>query len=298
MRKVITGFLNQEKLTFDEYIKRVKTLRINQISLSHFNKKPLSEINKDDFKELQDTIRKEKLRIYLMKVEHEWLNISDEDTHIEALGNLETVVKHAVKLKAEGIVFKAPFIDDAIKEAEFIQTQFKPFFDLAIKARLEFYLEPHQNQTSNTYAYLFKKHKWDIQKIVFIPEYMLKNNESTTTNYRILKPFMGLLYVNDFDFELKPQLIGFGKTDILKILKRIKRDNLSVSYLIDTKFEQMYYSEKPKQSFLQKFFRKKDKSKAELTEMQARLFPNDQEKNVTYSDILENQIKVIEKLIR
>lgn len=297
MKLSLSGFLNQELLDFNDYITKIKELNLNQICLSHYNKKTIDLVDDGEVRDILTTLKNEKLKVLLIKSSHKWDNITNDMEFIESLEIYKNVLKVATKLKATGIIFKAPFIDDAVKEHEVVVEKIKQFYDLAIKSKLDFYLEPHPNQQTNSYTYLFKKNKWDNIKFVFIPEYMLKNNESSTTNYRVIKPYMGLLYVNDFDFTYKPQLLGLGKTDILNLLKRIKRDEINMIFLIDNKFEETYFLAPPKMSLLKRIFKKKDNSKEELEQITNKIFSGENKKNVTYHDILENQIKVIEKII-
>lgn len=298
MKTILTGFLNQELFEFADYITKMKELNLNHLCLSHYNKKTIDLVEEDEIKDIQTTLKNEKLKVLLVKTTHNWDNITNDLEFNEALDIYKDVLKVAIKLKASGVIFKAPFIDDAVKEHEVVIEKIKHFYDLAGKSRLDFYLEPNKKQQTNSYTYIFKKNKWDDIKFVFIPEYMLINNESTTTNYRLIKPYMGIAYVNDFDFSLKPQLLGLGKTDILNLLKRIKRDEMDMIFLIDNKFEETYFLDKPKISFLKRMFMKKDNPKKELEQISNKIFPEESKKNVTYRDILENQIKVIDKIIR
>jgi hypothetical protein len=176
---------------------------------------------------------------------------------------------------------------------------FGAFVDLSMRSNKKLILELSHDYKANTYAYLFKKFKSNHLGILFDPVYFMTHNESTTTAYRLLKGNIFAFVAHDADHQGNPELIGYGKTDAVAICKKLIRDRYDGFILMDNLFHPVTFdlTEPKKKAFSVKYFLVKKRKRKIINELSKKIFPNEETKNVTYDDILENQKKVIKGYI-
>lgn len=301
MKPVITGFLNLEKReTFKEQIATAKKLNINSICLKEFNQRPIIELNDAELKEINLLLKTEKMKVDILDTNIKPYDINSDAKHKEALAEFKSMINIAKKLKVKHLYYRLPLFTDVIEEYENIRIRLEPFIDLAMKNNKKIILYPVNGYKTNVYAYIFKKIKANVLSVLFDPVYIMLNDESTTTAYRLLKRKIGAFATIDADHKDMPKLMGYGETNVLAILKKMIRDRYTGFLIIDTKFEQKTKElESKNKGLIAKVFRRKEKKKrAMMEEVSESIFSDEQTKNATYHDILVNQINVLKIIFK
>lgn len=301
MRQTLTGFLDQEGiLNFEEQVDLAKKHNINDLSLRYYNHRPLIEAGEKEIKLMLQILKQQKMKVVVIDTLIYGYDIHSERKFNEAFDQFKYMVKLADRFKVTHLMLRIPKFIDVIKEYELIKERLKPFIDLAYKNGKKIIFVPDQGYRANTYAYLVKKLRSSAISVLFDPVYFLTNKESTTTAYRLLKKKMSAFACHDQDFSGKPKLIGYGKTDMIGLFKRLLRDRFTGFLFIDNQFYKAVFEEsEEKEGFFKKFFsREKKRIEAQKNELSRRLFPNEETKNVTYDDILDNQIKVLKVIFK
>lgn len=296
MKQTITGFLDQEgKLNFNEQLELANKHNLDQISLRYYNQKPLIEISDKEIKEMQSLLKEHKLKVAIIDTLIKPYDVNSDAKYKAAFDEFKYMIKLADKFKTNYLILRLPIFNDVIKELDIIKSRMHAFIDFAYKKGKKVLLMPDQGYKANTYAYLLKKLKSNNVSILFDPIYFMDIQESTTTSYRLLKKNIEAFSCHDQDHQGTPKLIGYGKTDIISLFKKLIRDRFSGFLLIDNEFYKAVFEEPvQKEGFFKKIFSKtKKKKEAQKDELSKRIFPNEETKNVTYDDILENQVKVL-----
>jgi len=301
MKPIITGFLDFDGTSsFEAKIECATKHQLSYICLKKYNQSPLIELSEKEIKDLQSSLRDAKLKIAIIDTNIESYDINDDRKHSVALDEFKYMVKFADRLKVQHLYYQLPKFNDVIEEYDNIQKRLEPFVDYAMRNSKKIIILPSNNYKANVYAYIFKKMKSNVLSIAFDPVAIMMNNESTTTAYRLLKNKIGSFSTCDADLQNIPKLIGYGKTDIVALFKKLIRDRYDGYLLIDNKFHDQVFKEEPaKKGLLAKLFKSKNKKKESLLyELSSKIFPNEETKNVTIDDILDNQIKVLKIIFK
>jgi len=296
MKATITGFLDHEgKLSFEEQIELIKKHNLDHISIRYYNHKPLLEASDKEIKHMAQIMKENKIKGALLDTLIAGYDINSDHKANEALDEFKHLIKVSNLLKISYLLIRLPKFNDVIEEIENIKIRLQPWITLASKHSKKLILLPDQGYQANTYAYILKKVKSNVLSMLFDPVYFMLNHDSTTTAYRVLKKQIYAFACHDANHENIPKLIGYGKTDIISLFKKLIRDKFSGFLIIDNQFYQhIFKPDDKKEGFFQKVFsNRKKKEKKQIDELSSKIFPNEQTKNVTYDDILDNQIKVL-----
>jgi sugar phosphate isomerase/epimerase len=296
MKPTITGFLDfNQTSSFEDRIQLASKHQLDYICLRSYDSKPMIEVSEKDIKDILVQLKTTKMKIAAIDAGIKSYDIHHQQKHEKALEEFTYLVKVADKLKVTYLFYELPLFTDVIEEYQLIESRLTPFLDVALKNGKKIILSPNNNYKANTYAYLLKKLKTNILQVAFNPVLIMLNNESTTTSYRLLKGSIGAFIANDADHEQHPKLLGYGKTEVIVLFKKLIRDGYSGLIMIDNSLhEALFQVSVKKQGFFSKLFSNEDKKKKkEMDELSKKIFPNEETKNVTYDDILENQIKVL-----
>jgi len=296
MKPNITGFFDYDgTASFQQQIAIAQKNHLEYICLRRYNNQPIIELSESDLKKIMIELKTAKLKIAIIDTGIQPYDIYNDKKHAESLDEFKYMIKIADKLKVSHLFFRLPLFNDVIEEYENIFKRIEPYVDIAMKNNKKIILLPVNGYKANTYAYLFKKIKSNVLSIAFDPVGIMMNNESTTTAYRLLRDSIGAFFAVDSDHQNVPKLLGYGKTDIITIFKKLLRDRYSGFLMIDNRFHQTIFNEEPKKvGFFKKIFANdKKKKENEMTDLSKKIFPNEETKNVTIDDILENQIKVL-----
>jgi hypothetical protein len=296
MKPIITGFLDfNQTSSFENQIELANKHQLNYICLRTYNNKPMIEIAEKDIKEMLTQLKIGKLKIAAIDSGIKPYDIHHQQKHDKALDEFTFLIKVADKLKVNYLFYELPVFTDVLEEYQLIESRLLPFIDIALKYGKKIILMPSNNYKANTYTYLLKKLKTNVLSVAFNPVFIMLNNEATTTSYRLLKGNIGAFIANDADHQNHPKLLGYGKTEVIVLFKKLIRDGYGGFIMIDNSFHEALFQEPvKKQGFFSKIFANEDKKRnKEMDVLSKKIFPNEETKNVTYDDILENQIKVL-----
>jgi sugar phosphate isomerase/epimerase len=301
MKPTITGFLDAEgHSTFEDQILFAQRHGMDTISLRAYNGQPIIEISDNELKKITNDLKLNKMKIGILDSNIASFNINDQRKQTDALDEFKYMIKVAERLKISHVYFRLPKFNDVINEFADIEKALTPFFEFAYKNSKKIILLPVHGYKSSTYAYILKKMKTNHVTVAFDPVFIMSQGESTTTAYRTLRSTIGAFFCIDSDHDGQPKLMGHGKTNVLEIMKKLDRDRYDGFMVMDNKVYQTHFPDQPvKEGFFQKLFgnaqKKKESAKTALSKI---IFPNEETKNVTYDDILDNQIKVVKTFMK
>ncbi|MDO9630053.1 MAG: TIM barrel protein [Acholeplasmataceae bacterium] len=296
MKPNITGFFDYDGASsFQEQIALAQRNQMEYICLRSYNGQPIIELSDNDLKKIMLELKTAKLKIAVLDTSIPSYDLYDDKRHADALDEFKYMIKVADRLKVSHLFFRLPKFNDVIEEYDNINKRLEPYVDAAMKNGKKIILLPVNNYKANTYTYLFKKIKSNVLSFAFDPVAIMMNNESTTTAYRLLRTMIGAVMCIDADHQNMPKLIGYGKTDIVTIFKKLLRDRYAGFLMVDNRFHTSVFNVEPKKVGLFKkiFSNDKKKKENEMLDLSKKIFPNEETKNVTIDDILENQIKVL-----
>jgi len=296
MKSTVTGFFDHKgKLTLEEQIDLATKHDIDTICLRYYEHKPLIEISDKGIKDIIQKTKDHKIKIAAIDTLIAAYDVNNDAKATNAFDEFKFMVKLADKIKVNQLFIRLPKFNDVIEEFENIKLRLEPWVIHATKHGKKLIIVPDNEYKANTYAYIIKKLKNNNLSVLFDPVYFMMIHESTTTSYRILKKKISVFMCHDADFKMKPKLIGYGKADIINLFKKLIRDRFSGLLMMDNEFyHEIFEPSVKKESFFKKIFsNKKKQEKQQIDDLSKRIFPNEETKNVTYDDILSNQIKVV-----
>jgi SepF-like predicted cell division protein (DUF552 family) len=129
-------------------------------------------------------------------------------------------------------------------------------------------------------------------KIVFDPSNILKRNQSPLAFYRMYKSHIQIFVAHDITTSHRPQLIGYGDTEMLNIIKRMKRDHFDGDIWIDPDFLRIIQKSKIPliETLIPSLFKEKQYLKEKLN--------MDIKKDITSCDVYDNQIHVLNVIFK
>jgi sugar phosphate isomerase/epimerase len=301
MKPILTGFFDfYQNITFEEMILFTDKYELDQLCIRSYQKKPLLEVTDNDIKNMLQSLKSAKNKIAIIDTGIKPYDIHQESKFQTALDEFKYLLKVAEKLKVTHVMMELPTFTDVIQEFELIEKRIEPFVDAAMKLNRKIIIKPSQSYKANVYQFIFKKIKTSHLGILFDPVYFMLNNESTTTAYRILKTNIYAFAFHDANHQGEEALVGYGKADVVAICKKLLRDRYDGFILMDNQFKpQTFELTEVKKGFFAKLF-SNDKKKKEkyISDLSKKIFPNEETKNVTYDDILENQIRLVKTIFK
>lgn len=294
MKLTMTGFFDY-KNSIDHAIEAVKRNQLSFLAIRQYQGRPIIEMNDSDIKDVQSKLKNDKIELVLMDTMIKPYPIESKKNHQEALDQFKYMIKLSSKFKVDHLLLELPIFHDCIEEFEDIKKVMEPFIEQALINRKIIVIKPSLNYKTNVYAYLFKKLKTDALGIAFDPTMIMLNGESSTTAYRLLKKHIVVLIAKDCDQHGYPQLLGYGKTDMLNLFKRLIRDRFDGIVLTDHDFkEDDLVFEPEKIPFFKRILgQEKKRKESYIQTLQTRIFPDNPTQTVTLDDILDNQIKIL-----
>ncbi len=296
MRVKLTAYFDHDgKLPLIDRIALAKHQGLSAIGLKWYKGKPLIEMNERDAKEVYHIFKKEHMSISFLDGDIGDYDLNSDSTFKEHFDQFKFLIELSDLLKTNVICLKLPQFTKVIDEFENIKIRLTPFFDAASKRRKRIWILPSNQYKANTYAYIFKKMKTQHIDMYFDPVYFLNLRQSNTTAYRLLKRYIGAFACHDLDHHGRPRLLGYGKTDVMGLFKRLTRDRYNGYLMVDNDFYHEVFAEPNVKKGLfgyrkKKLQKQRDALQKELSHV---LFPNEQTRICTYDDVLTNQIKLI-----
>lgn len=301
MKPIITGFFDEDgKAHLSSCIEKAIKFGIDHVALRTNNGQPLIELSDGELKKMLLDLKGERMKISVIDSNILPYDMYDDHKHADVLDEFKYMLKVADRLKVNHLFLRLPIINDVIEEFDTIEKRLGGFVDAAQRAGKKIVILPTQGYKTNTYVYIFKKMKSKYLSIAYDPVTIMLSNESATTTYRLLKSYISVFFAHDANQLNEPKLMGFGKTDVLKIMKKLVRDRFSGFMMVDHQFNPMMFkNEESKKGFFQKLFSNdKKKKEKKINELSKIIFPDEETKNVTEDDIYENQIKLIQTLFK
>ena len=296
MKPKLTAYFDHDAtLPLPDRIALAKHHGLNQIGLRYFQKRPLIEMSEKDAKALYQSFKEANMSISFLDGQIGHYDLNNDRDFKEHLERFKFLVELADRLKTQTVCMQLPHFTKVIDEYENIQLRLEPFFDYANRKRKRVLLLPSNDYKANTYAYVFKKMKPQHVDFLFDPVYFLSIKQSTTTAYRLLKRYIGAFACHDKDQHGNPRLLGYGKTDVIGLFKRLTRDRYNGLLIVDNEFYHQVFSQKTTKKGLFGFRAKREQKQKEALqkELSHVLFPNEQTRICTYDDVLANQIKLV-----
>jgi sugar phosphate isomerase/epimerase len=296
MKPLITAYLNhQSDKKIESLFESAIKYHLDCLSLNSFSGKPIIEMTETDIKKLIELSKEKKLKIGIIDPEIKSYDINSDQKHKDALDEFKHIVKFSDRVKSSTILYRLPKFDDVIQQYDLLEKRIIDFLDYAVKYNKVLVMTPVFDYKINVYAYIIKKIKSPHLQFAFDPIDIISKNESTITAYRLMKGRIGIFNAHDANHDLKPELIGYGQTHITDLLKKLSRDRYMGYFVMDNQFYLDLFTEPTKKpTFFEKIFTNKQKvQERTLDLLSKRIFPNEETKNVTYDDILINQINLI-----
>lgn len=283
------------KLSLKERLSLAKRHQVEAIGLRYYKERPLVEMTEKDVKEVYQLLKDERMQIAFIDGQIGDFDLNNDSQYKDHLEQFKYMIKIADRLRANIVCLRLPKFNDVIEEFDNINIRLTPFFEAASKRKKRIWLLPSNDYKANTYAYIFKKMKTSHVDMYFDPVYFLNIKQSNTTAYRLLKRYIGAFACHDQNQHGLPKLLGYGKTDIIGLFKRLKRDRYNGYFIVDNAFYREVFEPTTRKKGLFGFKAKKlQKQKETLQkELSHVLFPSEQTRICTYDDVLSNQIKLV-----
>ena len=301
MKAIITGYFDHDgKLNLNERINRLIKHEIDHLALRGDLSRPLIELSEGELKKILLDTKAERIKLSVIDTHIDAYDPYDDRIHKERIDEFKHMLRVADKLKVNMLFLKLPIVHDIIEEYDTIEKKLGDYVDQAQRAGKKIVLLQQPGVKINTYVYIFKRMKSKYLSFAFDPVLIMNNNESTTTAYRLVRNQISVFFAHDANHLGRPELIGFGKTDILKLLKKLVRDRYDGYIMVDHSFDPSIFEfkDEPKGFFKKLFSKDKKKRETRLRELTRHIFPNEETKNVTEDDILSNQIKLLKTLLK
>jgi sugar phosphate isomerase/epimerase len=301
MKPILTGFFdNHQHINFEHMIDFTNQYGLDQLCIRSYNHKPLIEVTDSDIKLMVSALKAAKHKIAIMDSMIKPFDIHSEQKFQNALDEFKYILKIAEKLKVSHVMMELPIFSEVIQEFELINNRLEPFVDAAMKSNRKIIIKPSQGYKANVYQFIIKKMKTNQLGILYDPVYFMLNNESSVTSYRILKDKIYAFAFHDAYQQGQEALVGYGKADVVSICKKLIRDKYDGFILMDNSFTPGAFDlTETKKGFFSKLFSNEKKKKEKyVTDLSRKIFPNEETKNVTYDDILENQIKLVKTIFK
>lgn len=301
MKPVLTAYMDQlGKAQLTEQIEQAIRMELDHLCLRAWNGQPLIELSDGELKKIVMDTKASRMKIALIDANISPYDPYDDRKHAKALDEYKYMLKVADRLKAQYVLTRLPIIHNVIEEFDSLEKRIGDYVDAAMRAGQKFVIMPELGVKSNTYAYLFKKMKSKHMAIAFDPVMVMMSNESTTTAYRLLRNQIAVFYAHDANHQGQPELIGYGKSDTLRLLKKLDRDRFDGFIVMDQSFHKTVFKrDEVKKGFFKRIFSHDQKKKDnELRILSRRIFPDEETKNVTEDDILKHQIHLVKTLFK
>lgn len=288
----IIGYADFNGKSLEEQVDVAKKIGLDEFILRNIDDNLILDAN-INYKDLFKTLKNNSLGIFAIDPLILSNNINDELINAEIIKSYEKAINLANNIKVNNIIFRLPKINDIINEFELLDKLISPIIEEAKKNNKVLLIE-HKNITTSNVAYILRKYNSKNLEVIFSPSDAILNHDSPLAGYRVLKNDFNLFIANDIDSINNPELLGYGRVDIIDIFKRMKRDKYRGNVMIDESFINLYNNKEIKKvPLIKKLFRRKSLFDEYMEGYGLRLFPNNKEQVPTIFDIYQNQIKII-----
>mgnify|MGYP001084715842 CR=1 FL=1 len=295
---MITGFFDQTN-DFKDTLSKAKKYKLKQICLRKYDNKPILNLDNNDIKKINSSLKKENLTIDLID-SNIYLDFYSDSFKKAAYDNFSKIITITNKLNTNNIIIEIGEIINIVEELEKIKEILTPFIILAKTNNKTIILRTYELQKNAEIAYLLKQLNENCLKIEFNPKIILRNNEAPATVYRLFRQEIGAFIAQDENFDKTPELLGYGNTDMINLFKRLKRDKYKNAIIADHGFTYNDIDFKTYKSniFMRVIKNEKKRNLERLETFKKRLFKDNSTEAITLSKIEENQIEVLRVVFR
>jgi len=291
----IIGYLEFEGKSIEKQIELASTLKVDELIIRYINEDTkISDITAKDVKDINQLLKKERKAIYAIDPLIDNYDFNNIDTVSLVITDYEKAINAANLLRVNNIVFRLPIIKDIITEFDTMKKSLDAIIELAKRSNKTLLIK-HEKTTTSNIAYIIKKYN-NIKnlEVTFSPADAILNSDSPLAGYRVLKDYFNAFIASDIDSIDNPELLGYGRVNIIDLFKRMKRDKYRGDVIIDERFVELFNNKEIKKvPFYKKLFNTKSLFDKYLEGYALRVFPNEKEKLPTINDIYLNQINVI-----
>ena len=227
-----TDFMNT---TIKEQVNTAFKLNIENIILRSFEGKSVFDLDAAEIRIINRKVKQNKIDIYAVDpliLPYDLYNLTNFQ---EVLVKYEKTFKVANNLRVKKVVFRMPLIKNILSEYEIVEHQLKKVLDLAKKNNVTLLLKQGTNK-NNTISYILRNYKSKDLKLLFNPKQIVLNNESVLVAYRLFKNDFDCIIASDIDNADNPELLGYGRVDLIDLFQRMIRDKYSGDILLDQSF--------------------------------------------------------------
>src|SRR5690554_1341461 len=291
----IIGYLEFEGKSIEKQIELASTLKVDELIIRYINEDTkISDITAKDVKDINQLLKKERKAIYAIDPLIDNYDFNNIDTVSLVITDYEKAINAANLLRVNNIVFRLPIIKDIITEFDTMKESLDAIIELAKRSNKTLLIK-HEKTTTSNIAYIIKKYN-NIKnlEVTFSPADAILNSDSPLAGYRVLKDYFNAFIASDIDSIDNPELLGYGRVNIIDLFKRMKRDKYRGDVIIDERFVELFNNKEIKKvPFYKKLFNTKSLFDKYLEGYALRVLPNEKEKLPTINDIYLNQINVI-----
>ena len=272
-----------------EQISFAKVLKINNIILRKLNDLKVYDLTDLEIKELTTNLRKDKINLFALDPELK----SELYYQSETIENYIKTIDVASSLKVENIFLRLPKVVDILTEFETLKVHLDEILHHAKLKKITILIK-QEEINNNVLAYIMNKYHERYLSIIFSPKDAILSKDSAISGYRILKQYFNTFVAADLDTKNNPELLGYGRVDIINLFKRMKRDKYQGNIILDDSFIKFFNNEEIKKvPLLKKLFKSKSIKDQYLTGYKLRIFSEDHEGLPDIYDIYLNQINVL-----
>lgn len=264
-------------------------INVNNFIIRSYENKNVYNLLEEDIKNINEQLKLNKINIFSLDP-----LIKEEDYfNEESLSNYLKTIEIAKKLKSESIILRLPNINDIIMEIDTIKIHLDEILKEAKNNKIKVLIKQN-NVKNNVLVYILKRYSDKYLNVIFSPKHAILNNDSAISGYRILKNYSNTLLAADIDSKNNPELLGYGRVNILDLFKRMRRDNFKGNIILDNSFINFFNEEEQKKvPFIKKLFKMKSEFEKYLKGYSLRIFNEVESKLVNIYDIYINQINVL-----
>lgn len=289
----IIGYCDFNGKQLNNQIETANILKINELILRYVDDLNIIDLDDNLIKTINKSLKDSKKTIYALDPQISNYDLYDIDTYEEVLSMYEEIFVIANKVKVNNVIFRLPIIKDILDEFKSVQKQIDRLIETAKKYRVTLLIKQSEEKT-NTLVYILKKYKRRDLSLIFDPSQTLINGESPIVAYRLLKEFFDIMIASDIDKKNNPELLGYGRVKVIDLFKRMTRDIYKGQFIIDNRFASFIeVKEEKKVPWYKKPFVKSNNIDSYLRGYSFRIFPKEEQRDVSIFDIYENQMNVL-----
>lgn len=285
----IIGYSDYYGTSIIDQIKFASEINLNEIIIRKYNDKYIYDIDELDLLNINNDLKKDKIKVFALDP-----LINKEEYYSEdALVKYNNTIEIANKLKVRNIFLRLPHIDDILVEYDTIKIHLDEIITVAKRNKVNVLIK-QEKDNNNVLAYIIKRYKDKHLNVIFSPKDAILSNDSAISGYRVLKNYFNTFLAADMDSLNNPELLGYGRVDILNLFKRMNRDKYNGNIILDDAFISFFNNKKNKKvPLFKKLFNAKSVLDKYIEGYSIRILDENSNDTLDITDIYINQINVL-----